>query len=87
MALERFHFETSDGDKIDIPFMKDGIRRKAMNKLNKDYKDRQEEMDEGLLRAAKIDKKTMDIIDEMTLRDYQSFMLGWSEQDDVSLGE
>lgn len=85
--LEKFHFETSEGEKIAVHHMKDVIRRKALRKIQKDYADRPEEQDDALFEAAGFDKKTLDIIENMTMRDYENFVKGWSEQDGASLGE
>lgn len=82
MALEKLHFETVDGDVIDVPFAKDSIRRKAMLAFHK--KSRKEgfdpaDTDDEMFKAAGIDKKTFDIIDNMTVADYNAFVTKWME--------
>lgn len=98
MAMERFHFETSTGEKIDVPFFEDSFTRKEMKKLNKDLRRAEAEGDadeaaqeESLIVAASkkngYPKDFVELVDNLTMRDYKNFFRGWSEQDGASLGE
>lgn len=88
MALEKMHFTSSEGVEIVVPFMKNSIRRKHMNRINKEFKgDDKSGMDSALFEAAGFDKKTMDAIDDLLIGDYQKFTEEWTQQDDVTVGE
>ena len=86
MALEKFHFTTADDKTLDLPFLKDAITRKEGKKLFKAGK-AEDVDDDALFTAAKFDKATMDIIDNMSMRDYERFITEWTEQGDTPLGE
>lgn len=85
MALEKFHFTTSDGKKIDVPFAKDALKRKQIRKINEEVNS-PAEAEDAMCKAA-FDKKTYDIIDNLSLRDYEEFMLGWMEEGNPNVGE
>lgn len=94
MALEKFTFETGDGEKISVPFFQDTFTRKDMKKLNKTVKDTEgDEADEeeAIISAASkkngYPKDFADKLDDLTMRDYKSFFEGWAEAGDTSLGE
>ena len=83
--LEKFHFTTSEGEKLEVPFAKDALRRKQIRKINNEC-DNPAEAEEAMVEAA-FDKKTQTIIDNMTMRDYESFMRGWMEEGTPNVGE
>lgn len=85
--LEKYHFKTSDNTEIVVPLMQDVIRRKAFKNIQKDYAEKPGEIDDALFEAAKFDKKTMDQLDDLTMRDYQEFVKGWMGQGDAPVGE
>ena len=87
MALEKFHYTTADGNEIVVPFAFDAIRRKAFKKIQADFKDDSDGMDDALMEAAGFDAKTMDLVDDMSIRDYQAFVQGWMQSDDATVGE
>lgn len=87
MALEKFHYTTQDNIEIVVPFAFDAIRRKAFKKIQADFKDDSDGMDDALMEAAGFDAKTMDLIDDMSIRDYQSFVQGWMQSEDATVGE
>ncbi|WP_426716406.1 hypothetical protein ACEN19_10065 [Corynebacterium auriscanis] len=87
MALERFHFTTADGKELDLPFLKDAVTRKAFKKVFNDSNNADDLDDDELFKAAKFDKATVDIIDNMSVRDYEKFIMQWTEQGDTPLGE
>ena len=87
MALEQFHFTTSDSDDITVPYAFDSIRRKEMRKITNQYKDNQEDMDLALMKAAGFTKEQLDMVDNMTMRDYQKFTTGWMDSDDMPVGK
>lgn len=82
MALEKFHFTTSEGVEITVPYFKDAVLRKEMRKVQKLAKEAGgfENLDDDVLyEAAKLDQATIDALDEMTLRDYEDFNAQWTE--------
>lgn len=87
MALEKFHFTTADDKTLDLPFLKDALTRKAFKAVFKNSDDATDLDDDELFKAAKFDKATMDVIDNMSMRDYEKFITEWTEQGDAPLGE
>lgn len=86
MALEKFHFEASDGTTIDVHYMMDKLSYKKMRKIRKDYPDDGEAQGDALLEAA-LDKDELNKVENLSMRDFDAFMTGWSESGDASLGE
>ena len=87
MALEKFHYTTHDNVEIVVPFAFDAIRRKAFKKIQADFKDDSDGMDDALMEAAGFDAKTMGLIDDMSIRDYQAFVQGWMQSEGATVGE
>ena len=87
MALEKFHYTTHDNTEIVVPFAFDAIRRKAFKKIQADFKDDSDGMDDALMEAAGFDAKTMGLIDDMSIRDYQAFVQGWMQSEGATVGE
>ncbi|MBA1834166.1 hypothetical protein [Corynebacterium wankanglinii] len=85
MALEKFHYTTSDGTKIDVHYAKDILKRKQIRKINEEAAN-PADAEEAMVKAA-FDKKTYDIIDNLSIRDYEAFMLGWMEEGNPNVGE
>ena len=86
MALEKFHFEASDGTKIDVPFMMDAVSYKQMRKLGKQYKDDQGELGDATLEAA-LAPDELEKVENLTMRDFNRFMGEWAQDGDASLGK
>ena len=81
------HFESVEGVKIDVPFMQRALRVKQIRKINKQYKDDQENLSWALLEAA-LPAEDLEKVDELFMDDFQKFMAEWSGNDaDASLGE
>lgn len=91
MSLERFHFTTADGKELDLPFYQDKVSMKEARKVREAIKAANgslEDVDDNVFfEAAKLDKKTLDVIENMSLRDYTKFLTGWMEADSGVLGE
>lgn len=86
MALEKFHFEASDGTKIDVPFLNDKLSYKQARKLRKQYSDNTEELGDAFTEAA-LDKADLEKVENLSLRDYNRFVTGWMEAEDTPVGE
>ena len=86
MALEKLHFEASDGTVLDVHYMQDKLSYKKMRALNKKYKDDQESMGDATLAAA-LDKEDLEKVEDLSLRDFNRFMEEWGEMGDAKLGE
>lgn len=94
MALEQFHFETGDGEKITVPFFQDTFTRKDMKKLNKaitnedgDESDQEEALIEAAAKKNGYPKDFSDKVDNLSMRDYKNFFQGWAEAGDTDLGK
>lgn len=94
MALEKFTYETSDGEKITVPFFQDTFTRKDMKKLNKavkasdgDDSDQEEALVEAAAKKNGYPKDFIDKVDNLSMRDYTNFFKGWAEAGETSLGE
>ncbi|MGV0426907.1 hypothetical protein [Corynebacterium pyruviciproducens] len=86
MALEKFHFATSDGTKIVVPFLNDKLSYKQAKKIRAEHKDDDEALGEAFMAAALSDKE-FEIVDNLSLRDYSKFLKGWTEAGDAGVGE
>ncbi|MDK8668985.1 hypothetical protein QP902_09910 [Corynebacterium marquesiae] len=86
MALEKFHFEASDGTTLDVHYMMDKLSYKKMRKIRKDHLGDSEAQGDALLEAA-LDKDELNKVENLSMRDFNAFMAGWSESEDVELGE
>lgn len=86
MALEQFHFESSDGTKIDCPFLNDKITYKQAKKIRKDHRHDEEAIQDEFLEVG-LDAKTREQVENLSLRDFQKFVEGWAESGDATLGE
>ena len=86
MALEKFHFEASDGTTLDVHYMMDKLSYKKMRKIRKDYLGDSEAQGDALLEAA-LDKDELNKVENLSMRGFNAFMAGWSESEDVELGE
>lgn len=87
MALEKFHFEAADGTTIDVHYMMDKLSYKKMRKIRKDFEGDGEAQGDALLEAA-LNKDELEKVENLSMRDFNAFMSGWSESsEDVDLGE
>ena len=86
MALEKFHFEASDGTTLDVHYMMDKLSYKKMRKIRKDYLGDSEAQGDALLEAA-LDKDELNKVENLSMRDFNAFMAGWSGSEDGELGE
>lgn len=86
MALEKFHFEAADGTTIDVHYMLDKLSYKKMRKIRKDFEGDGEAQGDALLEAA-LDKDELEKVENLSMRDFNAFMNGWAENEDVDLGE
>ncbi|MER0069235.1 hypothetical protein [Corynebacterium sp. KPL3806] len=87
MALEKFHFEAADGTTIDVHYMLDKLSYKKMRKIRKDFDGDGEAQGDALLEAA-LNKDELEKVENLSMRDFNAFMSGWSESsEDVDLGE
>lgn len=82
---ETFHFKTVDGEKLDVPFAKDVLTRKQLREINEKARSAFEA--ETLTVEKAFDKKTIDFIDNMVVRDYEKFIAGWLEEGTPNVGE
>lgn len=83
MAMEKFHFEATDGTKIDIPFFVDAVKRKDMKKVHKmsiEVGGLENVDPDVVLKAANISQATFDKIDDMSMRDFNAFFSGWMNE-------
>ena len=82
------HFESADGDVLDVPHMADALRFKEVRALRKKYKDDAEALGDAFLEKA-MSKENLAIIENFTMRDYNRFISAWMEveDEDDSLGE
>lgn len=90
MAVEKFHFTTSEGVEIVTPYMVDAINRKTMKKIQKEA----EELggfhnleDERLFEAAGLAKDLCNQLDELSMRDYTAWFTQWADTGEIGLGE
>ena len=81
MALEKFHFTASTGEKFDVGFMNDLLSYRAAKKLRKQYKDDAEGLSEAFIEQA-LDADTLDKVENLSLRDFNDFMTGWTQTSD-----
>lgn len=86
MALEKYHFEASDGTKLDVPFMLDAVSYKQMRKLSKQYKDDQGALGDAALEVALAADEHEKVVN-LSMRDFNRFMSEWAQDEDVSLGK
>lgn len=86
-ANNLFHFESSEGVKIDVPFMQRCLRIKQIRQINKQYKDDQENLSWALLEAA-LPADDVAKVEDLFMDDFEKFMTAWTGNDeDASLGE
>lgn len=81
MALERFHFEASTGEKFEVGYMNDLLSYRKAKNLRKKYKDDAEGLAEAFIEQA-LDEATLDKVENLSLRDFNDFMTGWTQTDD-----
>lgn len=86
MALEKFHFEASDGTTLDVHYMMDKLSYKEMRKIRKEFATDSEAQGDAILEAG-LDKEDYKKVENLSMRDLERFMSGWSESGDASLGE
>lgn len=86
MALEKFHFEAADGTTIDVHYMMDKLSYKKMRKIRKEFEGDGEAQGDAFLQAA-LNKDELDKVENLSMRDFNAFMNGWAENEDVDLGE
>lgn len=86
MALEKFHFEASDGTTLDVHYMMDKLSYKEMRKIRKEFATDSEAQGDAILEAG-LDKDDYKKVENLSMRDFDAFMTGWSESGDASLGE
>lgn len=86
MALEKYHFEASDGTKLDVPFMLDAVSYKQMRKLNKQYKDDQGALGDAALEVALAADEHEKVVN-LSMRDFNRFMREWAQDEDAPLGK
>lgn len=86
MALEKFHFEASDGTTLDVHYMMDKLSYKEMRKIRKEFATDSEAQGDAILEAG-LDKDDYKKVENLSMRDFDAFMTGWSESEDASLGE
>lgn len=83
MAYEKFHFEFDDGKKITLPKF-DSVMTVGFARKNR--KMDQAELGWMVLEKA-ADEKTLDVIDDQSLKTFESLMKAWQEDSGVSVGE
>ena len=86
MALEKFHFEATDGTTIDVHYLNDKISYKKMKAIRKKYKGDEDGFGDALMEAA-LDKEDLDKVEDLSMRDFGRFMEEWAETEDAPLGE
>ena len=83
MAMEKFHHEYEDGQKITLPKF-DSIMTVGFARKNR--KMDQAELGWMILEKA-ADEKTLDVIDGQSLKTFESLMKAWQEDAGISVGE
>lgn len=87
MALEKYHFVSADGNtKIDVHFLNDKLSYRKAKKIRDEYKDRQDELGDAFMEAA-LTPEELEKVENLSLRDYTTFMQGWMESEGNDLGE
>lgn len=81
MALERFHFTAADGTEFDVHYAYDKLRRKDLRRIQDEFEDDPAGQEEAMLEAC-LDKKDIEKLDELSMRDYLKFIKGWMQQDE-----
>lgn len=86
MSLEQFHFTNAAGEEITVPFYQDAVKRKDLKKLQVEIKEAggPENLDEDrFFHYAKLSDKTIEFIDELSIRDYKRFVEEWMEASEL----
>lgn len=83
MAMEKFHYEFEDGKKIILPKF-DSIMTVGFARKNRSTD--QAELGWMLLERA-ADEKTLDVIDEQSLKTFEKLMKAWQEDAGIAVGE
>lgn len=78
MALEKLHFTSSTGEKVEVPYLGDALSYKKTRQLRKKYKDDLESLQDAFM-AECFDAKTIDTIENFSLRDYTAFVEQWGQ--------
>ena len=83
MAMEKFHHEFEDGQKITLPKF-DSIMTVGFARKNR--KMDQAELGWMILEKA-ADEKTLEVIDTQSLKTFEGLMKAWQEDAGISVGE
>ena len=83
MAMEKFHHEFEDGQKITLPKF-DSIMTVGFARKNR--KMDQAELGWMILERA-ADEKTLEVIDGQSLKTFEGLMKAWQEDSGISVGE
>lgn len=88
MALEKFHFTASTGEKFAVGFMNDLLSYRKAKNLRKQYKDDPEALADAFIDQT-LDADTLEKVENLSLRDFNDFMTGWTQNEDDkdSVGE
>ena len=84
MANENFHFESSKGVKLNVPFMQDILTLEKLEELQEKHGGNDEKMTMEVM-TTMLPKASVEKIRKLPLRDLNKFVLGWTEQE--TLGE
>lgn len=83
MTMEKFHHEFEDGKKITLPKF-DSIMTVGFARKNR--KMDQAELGWMILEKA-ADEKTLEVIDDQSLKTFEALMKAWQEDSGISVGE
>lgn len=83
MAMEKFHYEFEDGKKITLPKF-DSIVTVGFARKNRKLD--QAELGWLILEKA-ADEKTLEVIDDQSLKAFEGLMKAWQEDAGISVGE
>lgn len=86
MALEKLHFEATDGTTLDVHYMADKLSYKKMRALRKKHQEDTEALSDAMLEAA-LDKNELETVENLSLRDFTRFMSEWADMEDATMGE
>ena len=76
MATEKMQFESSNGEKFELPFLADALSVKQARALRKKHKDDVEALSDAFMEAA-LPKEDYDRVMELSLRDFERFSSEW----------
>lgn len=86
MAIEKMKFETSTGEKLEVPFFYDALSARQVRAIRKKHKDDAEELGNAFMETA-LPKEDYERVMDLSLRDFERFSNEWMENEDGSTGE